>query len=37
MGYKTNKKWNTKNKNSFSHEDKQNGCMEDRTKIQEVG
>lgn len=37
MGYKTGKKGYTKEKYCFGNENKQNGSMEGRAKIREVG
>ena len=37
MGYKTDKERYAKERHCFSNENKQNGSMEDRAKIREVG
>lgn len=34
MGYKTSEERNAKKENSYGYENKQNGFMEDRAKIQ---
>ncbi len=34
MGYKANKEWDAKKENNYVYENKQNGSMEDRAKIQ---
>ena len=36
MDYKTTQKRYEEEKNSYGHEDKQNGFMENRTKVQKM-